>query len=466
MYCILSPDIALRSWQEYPEAYWVRGKLPIQIPVKEEFERLQMADGTTEMPEDMLQAQLLLSGLISPCEKGSKCLSEWQKLKMYTSHFMPCISIQITGRCNYNCRHCFNAVDNAALNDELSYGQVCKLLDDAVGCGIHGVLLTGGEPLIHKDFFRILDAIYERNMCFFELLTNGAKVDEKLMYALKERSMNPVIKISFDGIRVHDWMRGMKGAEEKTLQAIRLCVAHGFRVMVQMNINRKTLSAVPETLDMLDRMGVVKCRLIRTTETPRWLENAEDDTIGIRDYYEAGVSTAESYSKNEHKMLVTVWRFFDLDPVKKEFQISGIHGGAGMLQPEEFSCDLIRKVMSIGANGNVYPCFAMSGGLEERGMYLGNIRKEGLKALLTDSPYYQAITICNRDRYEESERCRSCVYFRYCGSGCPALSLTKPESRCNMKSYDPMRCVLFENRYDLRLQEAMPSYQNKKPIVL
>ncbi len=54
----------------------------------------------------------------------------------------------------------------------------------------------------------------------------------------------PEMKISFDGLGFHDWMRGCGGAEQDALRAIKLCVDVGFPTRVQMNINRKNRDSI------------------------------------------------------------------------------------------------------------------------------------------------------------------------------------------------------------------------------
>ena len=45
----------------------------------------------------------------------------------------------ITGKCNYNCLHCFNASDNSPLMSEFTLEDAEKLLDEAQACGIKSV---------------------------------------------------------------------------------------------------------------------------------------------------------------------------------------------------------------------------------------------------------------------------------------------------------------------------------------
>jgi radical SAM protein with 4Fe4S-binding SPASM domain len=63
--------------------------------------------------------------------------------------------IELTARCNLNCRHCYinlPAKDRSAKAKELSFKEIESIADQAMRLGALWVLLTGGEPLLRSDF--------------------------------------------------------------------------------------------------------------------------------------------------------------------------------------------------------------------------------------------------------------------------------------------------------------------------
>lgn len=250
-----------------PYAYYVKGIRNAQRLKKEEYELLKLCDAEHDIENSELIRQLIERGLAIPCEKGQFALTDWQD-KTYDNRYFPAMNWMITGKCNYNCLHCFNAVDNAPLQSEWSLEEANVLLDQARDCGINGFTITGGEPMVHKNFFEILEGIYNRGMYVYELNTNGHFIDQAALDRMKSIGCVPLMKISFDGIGWHDWMRNRKGAEADTIRAVSLCVANGFPVMVQTNVHKKNIGVVLETVKMLDKMGVRETRVIRTTESP------------------------------------------------------------------------------------------------------------------------------------------------------------------------------------------------------
>ena len=85
-----------------------------------------------------------------------------------------------------------------------------------------------------------------------ELNTNGYFINRQTLSRLKEMGCTPLMKISFDGIGYHDWMRSHKGAEETALRAISLCIENGFPVKVQTNMNRRNRDSMLKTAEMFD----------------------------------------------------------------------------------------------------------------------------------------------------------------------------------------------------------------------
>jgi len=456
MYAVLNPDLALRSWKDAPFVLRIRNSKTHLFVDEKVFFLLCLANGFFDLPEQGFAPLLVRDGTLIPCEKNEKQLSEWQKLKHYDNHYMFNINLMITGRCNYNCRHCFNAVDNLHLQSELSLEDIEKILDDAAACGIYGVSLTGGEPMLHPGFDKILDMIYEKGLFVFQINTNGYFIDQAFLEHLKALGASPPIKISFDGLGCHDWMRDHKGAEKRTLEAIRLCKEAGLNVMIQLNVNQKTLPSVEESLDLLDSMNVDMTRIIPTIDTPRWVVNGKSDSMTYKKYMDCALEILTKYKQKSHKMALWFWQMFYYYPQQKAYSfLPVIKFKKGSFDPAQSPCETAREMIAIGSEGNVYPCLQMSGECLKIGQLYGNIHEQSLKELLQDSDYMTCMCHTTGERLAHNKKCQKCPYLKYCGMGCPALALGNPDTKDRLDGYDDMKCLFYTERYDLKIQEIL-----------
>lgn len=457
---ILNPDIALRSWWLVPYAYYVRNKEFAQGLKEEEFELLLACDGKTELPATPLLHKLQDRGLIRPWKEGDT-LSDWQKYRRYENRYFPKINWMITGKCNYNCLHCFNAADNAPLTSEWSLAEAERLLDEAQACGVNSFTITGGEPMLHPDFFEIMDQIYKRDMFVDELNTNGFFLNRQALDRMKAIGAHPKIKISYDGIGHHDWLRNREGAEKDALRAIKLCVENGFEVMVQTNVHRKNVDSMLETAKLMDSLGVKAMRIIRTTEAPRWVQNAGDATLELTEYYDRMIEFASQYIRTDCRMNIILWQLMMLYPSKRCYNLVPVQYSEQEYRDTLPVCRGVRGMTAIAANGNVFPCHQMSGYYEQHGDILGNVKTGSLQAIWQDSRYLCEICTTVDQVRKHDSKCGDCQYFKYCAGGCRAIALALTGDKL---AADPSKCLFFEKGYYQKAVDAMNGYRNLTTI--
>ena len=457
---ILNPNIALRSWWRAPYAYYVKGQASAQKLTKDEFELLSLCDGQTDINDSELLQKLVNMRMISPCEKGEKTLDPWQKM-VCDNRYFPAMNLMITGKCNYNCLHCFNASDNSPLMAEFSLEEAEKLLDEAQMCGINAFTITGGEPMCHKDFLPIIEGIYKRGMFVEELNTNGFYINQAMLDRMKEIGCNPLVKISFDGLGHHDWLRNRKGAEEDALRAIKLCVENGFRVKAQTNVHRRNIESMLATARLLDEMGVKETRIIRTTEVPRWNENAKGATLDLDEYFDKMLDFVREYISEEHKMTIDIWQFMTIFPRTKSFGLRAVACCEGDYRPTRPVCPGNRGMIAVAANGNVFPCLQMSGYYEARNDILGNVKQSGLRPILQMGRYLAEVCTTVGELAEKNEECRNCPYFKHCAAGCRAVALTLTGDKMGV---DLSKCLFYKKGYYEKVVHTMGDFRNNTPI--
>ena len=108
------------------------------------------------------------------------------------------VYIEITNRCNLNCRTCYNRSGLNRETKELTVEQIEAIITTLARYGAKRFLLSGGEPSLHSDFHRVLTLIDKYPDYSFGIVTNGTNHDPLLIDYLCTRE-NVSLQISLDG---------------------------------------------------------------------------------------------------------------------------------------------------------------------------------------------------------------------------------------------------------------------------
>jgi radical SAM protein with 4Fe4S-binding SPASM domain len=88
--------------------------------------------------------------------------------------------LELTARCNLDCRQCYinlPAGDSAAAQREMSREEISDYADQAVALGSIYCLVTGGEPLLRKDFPEIYVDLKKKGL-LVRVFTNGCLINQ------------------------------------------------------------------------------------------------------------------------------------------------------------------------------------------------------------------------------------------------------------------------------------------------
>ncbi|MBM9605785.1 radical SAM protein [Desulfopila inferna] len=98
-----------------------------------------------------------------------------------TEKFTPGMTIEITRRCNFSCKHCYCCLHENTLiqKQELTLNDWDRILDECAEMGVISVTFTGGEPLLYKNF-RELWVVAKKKGYLTSLFTNASLIDEDL----------------------------------------------------------------------------------------------------------------------------------------------------------------------------------------------------------------------------------------------------------------------------------------------
>ncbi len=137
------------------------------------------------------------------------------------------VHLDITYRCNERCEHCY--LEHSGEN-ELSTAEIRAFLKQFADAGTLFLTISGGEPLLRRDCFEIIE--FARELKFnVKLKTNAVLVRERQARRLREAGVEQVqVSIYSHKSEVHDAITKLPGSLARSLEGIRLMRAAGLKV--------------------------------------------------------------------------------------------------------------------------------------------------------------------------------------------------------------------------------------------
>jgi radical SAM protein with 4Fe4S-binding SPASM domain len=159
-------------------------------------------------------------------------------------------SLELTRRCNLRCVHCYLGPQErvcAASDREMSTAQVISVLDQIVDAGCLELLITGGDPLLRRDFPEIYRHARLAGLAV-TVFTNGTPVTERIV-ALFQDLPPRIVEITLYGATAETYERitGVPGSYRRCLAGVARLHAAGIRLglkTVLMTTNSHELDAI------------------------------------------------------------------------------------------------------------------------------------------------------------------------------------------------------------------------------
>ena len=120
--------------------------------------------------------------------------------------------------------------------------------------GARRLMITGGEPLMRKDLFRLLRQASKLGIDV-GLLTNGWLINQEKSRQLSDWTQSVGVSLDGASAETHDQIRG-RGSFNKACQAITLLADH-LPVSVYITVSAVNLSQLENTIKLAKRLGAV-----------------------------------------------------------------------------------------------------------------------------------------------------------------------------------------------------------------
>lgn len=165
------------------------------------------------------------------------------------------VTFAITNSCNLNCKHCA-ASANEVFRGTLNLRDIYKIFDYFIAMNLKIVVITGGEPLIRKDFPEIISYLRKNFKGKIVIMTNGTLISKKMAKFLSENV--DAFDISLDGYDEKSvaFIRG-EGTYQKVIDGIKYLKSFGVEeIRVSMVNTRQNVHHNKEFKELCQDLGV------------------------------------------------------------------------------------------------------------------------------------------------------------------------------------------------------------------
>lgn len=293
------------------------------------------------------------------------------------------VHLSLSDNCNLNCTYCYAKARQEKGFPKLSYLEYIQIVDDIININPNVVFtLTGGEPLLNKDCFKIAEYIKSKQARVF-LLSNGTLFNDNNIEQIAR--LFDLVTLSIDGPneKVHSLTRGNNYS--KVIEAIQLLEKHKIDYTLSMTVTKYNISFIEE---MANKFGN------RLNFAPYFpvLNETSDLAISGLEYFHALKSSTG------------VRPLSYCESALENAQNNRCH-----------KCAIGDGEFSISATGDVYPCQLLHTDI----FLCGNTHEQSITDIYFNS---KIINECSRLEVDAIEGCKDCPIKYICGGSCRARS--------------------------------------------
>lgn len=315
--------------------------------------------------------------------------------------------LHVTDRCNLHCLGCYSYVEKRNSRSDLSTLDFYHILQALKEVGVKKLVISGGEPFLREDLWDILR--YGKEECkiqYITVITNGTldfKVYEAAIPYMDE------VNISIDGYNEESCFIRDEGIMPKVIHTIKN-FSQKLNVNLIVTLHKKNIKYMENYRSLALDLGVNYSFSIFTVEPNNKM---------FQDYI---------LSNDDLILVEKTLMELNGEVTLRDFPVDGFNLVCRR------KCEAGNKLISIAADGTVYPCHM----LHQNEFALGNALELSLRSIIfnKNNPF-QTLTV------EEFQNCKSCNYKYLCGGGCRGRSYLYYQSITHRDAY----CTMIKNYY-------------------
>lgn len=294
------------------------------------------------------------------------------------------LHVEITSKCNERCIHCYIPHENKVndIDPDLFYSILKQCKDIKL---LH-LTLSGGEPMLHKNFCDFLEKCREDDFSI-NVLSNLTLLNEQI---IEEMKANPLlgVQVSLYSMNpyIHDEITQIQGSFKKTKNAILKLIENDIPLKISCPILKQNKESYGDVIKWAKKhkihVGndyVILARYNHTTQNLNHRLSVHEVKDVINDI-----------AKNDNEYMTQI----EIEAEKKK-----------NISENDYVCSVCHSSICITNNGNIHPCAGW------QDYTVGNIKKTSLKEIWDNS---EKVNYLRNLQKKDFPKCLNCSDKEFC----------------------------------------------------
>ena len=329
------------------------------------------------------------------------------------------LSLEVTNECSLSCLHCSSGSTNERMENELSYYEHRRLIEEAMELGATVLSLSGGNPLLYNKLPRLMACAesmrYERILIYTTGHNHGgchiSTGLDVLWIAANIKNVTWIFSMHSHLPAVNDFIMNKRGAWAAIKSSIKFLREMGQRVEIHMVPMKPNYTHIPRVRDMCADLDVQKMSLLRFVPQTRGFDNRDELAMNTNEFVHMQTIIHQERSRVHTVQLRTGC------PIDFRHAI-------GLLDDKAKPCHAGDDLILVRPDGSVHPCAAWKSLPADV-----NVRNMSLREIWHDSTVFNEIREFKDIGYETiGGSCSTCSKVNSCRTGCLAQRLHASDS--------------------------------------
>ena len=299
--------------------------------------------------------------------------------------FLRSLHIEVASECNERCVHCYipHEYKNSTISTDLFY----KIVEEGREMNIINVTLSGGEPLLHKDFVKLLAKCRKLDLSV-NVLSNLTLLSDEV---IEEMIKNPLLCVqtsiySMDA-DIHDSITQVKGSLDKTKEALLKLKELEIPVQISCPVMKQNMNTFNDVITWGNENNI----------------GVSVDYVIFASYDHSGCNLKNRLSVDEVKSVFESQLSSDYVETLQESVKENLE-----LKKDNPVCSVCKYYLCVSANGDAFPCVGW------QSKVLGNLNTQTVHDVWNNSNEVKELRSIKRSSFPKCVECKDRGYCKVC----------------------------------------------------